>query len=131
MNQAVRPMAQPNAAVTAASVRFNQTARNVIAQPQASHSVASPARLAAGEHVESQTSSSPSQQPQQKVATTDEEAYRQALGDKLYVKVQMIDPEMAAKYTGMLLTSGTSECERMLVNDEFLHSQVSSALFKK
>lgn len=151
MNQAVRSIAQSNVAVAppaaataAANVRFNQTARNVMAQPQPPRAMVSPARLAVSEQVQPQPSVPTQQhqlQPQQQAQQEDEKkkevedgapldltpeqlAYRQIVGEQLFAKIQVTHPTNTGKLTGMLLNLGPAYWEKMISSDEYLHQRV-------
>lgn len=65
--------------------------------------------------------------PEMLAKMTPEEA-KNALGERLYVKVQTINPELAAKITGMLLEIDMNEVLNVLDDPTLLRSKVNEAM---
>lgn len=142
MNQ-VRPISQTNINVSplaagtaaAANVRFNQTARNVMAQQQGPRPVGSPVRSSGiGEQIEDQAQLSNVQQGNEMRQGGDTTAkkytaeQRQQIGDQIFVEVSKTDPNRAGKITGMLLKMGDGYLDELLSSQDKLRNAVSSCL---
>ena len=56
------------------------------------------------------------------------EEQKNALGERLYAKIQEINPDQAAKITGMLLEMDTPEILNVIEDGAMLHNKVSEAV---
>ena len=57
-----------------------------------------------------------------------EEARKEALGERLYLRVHAVDEELAPKITGMLLEMPPLEAHALLDNDALLHDKITEAV---
>jgi E3 ubiquitin-protein ligase EDD1 len=61
-------------------------------------------------------------------ASTDLSTQRRQLGERLYPKVQSIQPSLAAKITGMLLELGPPQLLALLASEEQLRQRIDEAM---
>lgn len=109
----------PNMGGANANVKFNQTARNISAQP-----------VAALSHNSIQSNVMPFLNDQSPLtisalAQLSEEDQKRALGERLFPLVYEMHPELARKLTGMLLCVDIAEVIHLLESQEALRAKVS------
>ncbi|CAH8873381.1 unnamed protein product [Trichobilharzia szidati] len=105
---------------TATSVRFNQTARNVSAQPALVQAGNLSAVLTPLGDQGQLTISALAQLP--------EEEQKRTLGEHLYPRVKMMYPELASKLTGMLLCVDNAEVINLLESEELLRAKCEEGI---
>ncbi|CAL8077698.1 unnamed protein product [Calicophoron daubneyi] len=130
-NAAVRPVASQvsrgmihpgmaNVAGATANVRFNQTARNVTAQPAPAPPANMPSVLApVGDQIPLTISA---------LAQLSEEEQKRTLGERLFPLVQEMYPSLAQKLTGMLLGVDNAEVIHLLESKESLRAKLEEGI---